>query len=86
MSDTIARTIIVPSVGIRLDPLAVFAILRYFLLSPSAPGALIARRTDSTQGMRAPMNILLIPLWLPSGAVVPLFGAAAHVAREGNWS
>jgi ABC-2 type transport system permease protein len=41
----------------------------------SSLGFLIAWRMDSTQGFHAIMNVLLIPMWLLSGAFFPAAGA-----------
>ena len=41
----------------------------------TALGLLLAWRIESTQGFHSIMNLLLIPLWLLSGAVFPLKGA-----------
>ncbi len=38
-------------------------------------GFLIAWRTDSSQGFHAVMNLLLVPLWMLSGALFPASGA-----------
>ena len=51
-----------------------------FLLALRAPvaafiGFLIAWRMDSTQGFHAIMNLVLIPMWLLSGAFFPAAGA-----------
>jgi ABC-2 type transport system permease protein len=40
-------------------------------------GLVIAWRMESTQGFHAIMNLVLIPIWLLSGAFFPLEGAAA---------
>jgi ABC-2 type transport system permease protein len=42
-------------------------------------GFLIAWRMDTTQGFHAVMNLVLVPLWLLSGALFPVEGAAAWV-------
>jgi len=39
-------------------------------------GLIIAWRMDSTQGFHAIMNLILIPIWLLSGAVFPATGAS----------
>ena len=41
----------------------------------TALGLLLAWRIESTQGFHSIMNLLLIPLWLLSGAVFPATGA-----------
>jgi ABC-2 type transport system ATP-binding protein len=45
----------------------------------SALGLLIAWRMESTQGFHAIMNLVLIPMWLLSGALFPASGAAAWI-------
>ncbi len=42
-------------------------------------GFLIAWALDSTQGFHAIMNLLLIPMWILSGAVFPASGAAGWI-------
>ena len=42
----------------------------------SALGFLAAWRMDSVQGFHAVMNLLLMPMWLLSGALFPATGAA----------
>lgn len=39
-------------------------------------GLAIAWRTDSTQGFHAMMNLILLPLWILSGAFFPVSGAS----------
>lgn len=55
-----------------LAAIAVMALIGFALTSV---GLLLAWRIDSTQGYHAIMNIVLIPLWLLSGAVFPASGA-----------
>ena len=43
----------------------------------SALGFVIAWRMHSTQGFHAIMNLFLIPMWLLSGAIFPVSGAAS---------
>ncbi|MBI4083983.1 MAG: ABC transporter permease [Candidatus Lambdaproteobacteria bacterium] len=45
----------------------------------SAFGFLLAWRTDSVQGFHAVMNLLMVPMWLLSGAFFPASGAALWV-------
>ena len=42
-------------------------------------GFTLAWLLDSTQGYHSIMNVLLIPMWLLSGAVFPLIGASAWI-------
>lgn len=67
-----------PLAGVRLSawdlaPLAGVIFLISFTLT--ALGFLIAWKMDSTQGFHAVMNLLLVPMWLVSGALFPMSGA-----------
>jgi ABC-2 type transport system permease protein len=42
-------------------------------------GLVIAWQMESTQGFHAVLNLLLLPMWMLSGAVFPLTGASAWV-------
>jgi len=61
----------------QLAPLAGMVFLISFTLT--ALGFLIAWKFDSTQGYHAMMNLLLLPMWLLSGAVFPVAGASAPI-------
>jgi len=68
-----------PLVGIKisllqLGELAVVITLLSFALS--GLGFLVAWRLDSVQGFHSVMNLLLIPMWLLSGALFPASGAS----------
>jgi len=68
-----------PLVGIhvslvQLGELAIIVTLLSFALS--GLGFLIAWRLDSVQGFHSVMNLLLIPMWLLSGALFPASGAS----------
>lgn len=68
-----------PLVGISLTPVTVAgALLVLFVLgiALSGLGLLIAWPLDSTQGFHAIMNLVLVPMWLLSGAMFPPGGAA----------
>ena len=68
-----------PLVGVHLTPAAIgLSILAVVLISfeLTALGFAIAWPMDSTQAFHAIVNILLIPLWLLSGSLFPLSGAA----------
>lgn len=72
-----------PLAGIHLGIAAVAAALAVqFVLAfgLSNVGLVIAWRMDSTQGFHAIMNLILIPIWLLSGAVFPVQGASAVLA------
>lgn len=67
-----------PLVGITIRPLALLYLLAIlFLISFGLTGLgfVIAWRLDSTQGFHAIMNLMLIPMWLLSGALFPTAGA-----------
>ena len=72
-----------PFVGLHLSPgsvaaaLAVQALLAFGLTNL---GLIIAWRMDSTQGFHAIMNLILLPIWLLSGAFFPMSGASAWLA------
>jgi ABC-2 type transport system permease protein len=68
-----------PLVGVHLTPAAIgLSILAVIMISfeLTALGFAIAWPMDSTQAFHAIVNVLLIPLWLLSGALFPLSGAA----------
>jgi ABC-2 type transport system permease protein len=68
-----------PLVGIRMTPEEIgLSMLVIVLISfeLTALGFAIAWPMDSTQAFHAIVNLLLIPLWLLSGALFPLSGAA----------
>lgn len=75
--------LLAPFAGIRLGvasvlfTIGVMALLAFGLTNL---GLLIAWRMDSTQGFHAIMNLLLIPIWLLSGAFFPSAGAPAWLA------
>ena len=72
-----------PMIGIRfgvtslLLSIGVMALLAFGLTNL---GLLIAWRMDSTQGFHAVMNLLLIPVWLLSGAFFPSTGVPGWLA------
>jgi ABC-2 type transport system permease protein len=68
---------IAPFIGIPMGLLPVLASIGViFLLSFGMTnlGLIIAWRMDSTQGFHAIMNLILIPIWLLSGAFFPASG------------
>jgi ABC-2 type transport system permease protein len=72
-----------PLVGIQLSlavVLAVIAVQALMAFGLTNLGLIIAWRMDSTQGFHAIMNLILIPIWLLSGAVFP--GAGASIWLE----
>src|SRR5262249_8993743 len=60
-----------------LAPLVAMIFLISFTLT--ALGFLIAWKFDSTQGYHAVMNLLLLPMWLLSGAVFSIAGASSWI-------
>src|SRR6267378_2286110 len=62
---------------LALAPLAGIVFLVSFMLT--ALGFLIAWKFDSTQGYHAVMNLLLLPMWLLSGAVFSIAGASSVI-------
>ncbi len=72
--------LIAPLVGISLTPLSVAAttvVMTIVALALTSLGLIIAWRMESTQGFHAIMNLILIPIWLLSGAFFPATGAPA---------
>ena len=68
-----------PLVGARMTPEAIgMSVLVIIMISfeLTALGFAIAWPMDSTQAFHAIINLLLIPLWLGSGALFPLSGAS----------
>lgn len=74
--------LLAPLAGFRVRAAAVPGLL-FFLFAISfamtALGFAMAWRIDSTQGYHSVMNLLLIPMWVLSGAAFPASGAAAPV-------
>lgn len=75
--------LIVPflDIGMTLQGLlASFVSLFVLAVGLAGLGFLIAWRMDTTQGFHAVMNLVLVPLWLLSGALFPIKGAAGWIA------
>ena len=71
--------LLAPLAGISLGWEAVLGAAAAIFLSAlglSALGFLMAWRMDSVQGFHAVMNLLLMPMWLMSGALFPASGAS----------
>ncbi len=67
-----------PLVGIPLTPAAALQVIGVMVLVAfglTSLSLVIAWRLDSTQGFHAIMNLLLLPMWLLSGAFFPTTGA-----------
>jgi ABC-2 type transport system permease protein len=72
-----------PLVGIPLTAgavLSALALMAVIALGLTSLGLVIAWRMDSTQGFHAIMNLLLIPIWLLSGAFFPATNAPAPLS------
>jgi ABC-2 type transport system permease protein len=75
--------LLAPAVGISLGLVKVLMLLSIMFLIAfglTALGFSIAWRLDSTHGFHALVNLLLIPMWLLSGALFPVTGASTWVA------
>jgi ABC-2 type transport system permease protein len=69
--------LLAPAVGISLSVSAVLSgigVMFLMAFSLTALGLMIAWRMDSTQGFHAIMNLILLPIWLLSGAFFPASG------------
>ncbi len=72
--------ILAPLAGIHLTlggVAAAILIMALVAFALTSIGLVIAWRIDSTQGFHAIMNLILIPIWLLSGAFFPAAGAPA---------
>lgn len=72
-----------PLVGIRfslVSLLTTVALMGLLAFGLTNLGLMIAWRMDSTQGFHAIMNLLLIPIWLLSGAFFPSAGTPGWLA------
>lgn len=72
-----------PFIGIRFgftSLLFTFGVMILLAFGLTNLGLLIAWRMDSTQGFHAIMNLILIPIWLLSGAFFPSTGAPNWLA------
>lgn len=74
--------VVAPAVGISLSwarlP-ALVLVLTVLAVALTGLGFVLAWWLDSTQGFHAIMNLLLVPMWMLSGAVFPAGGAAAWI-------
>jgi ABC-2 type transport system permease protein len=78
-----AFLLLAPVAGLHVSVaslLAAAGVLALLALVLTAIGFACAWSVDSVQGFHAIMNLLLVPLWLLSGAVFPLTGAPAWLA------
>jgi ABC-2 type transport system permease protein len=75
--------VLAPLAGLKLgggQVLAAVAVMTLVAFGLTNLGLLIAWRMESTQGFHAIMNLILIPIWLLSGAFFPATGVAAPLA------
>lgn len=71
--------LLLPLLGLALLPVRLLLVALISLLtglSFTALGFIIAWRMESTRGFHAVMNLLLLPLWMLSGAPFPFEGAS----------
>lgn len=74
--------LLAPLVGIPLggrQALMVLGILFLIAFALTGLGFSIAWQSESTQGFHAIMNLVLIPMWLLSGALFPITGASPWI-------
>ncbi len=72
-----------PLVGIRFGLTSIFftlCVMSILAFGLTNLGLIIAWRMDSTQGFHAIMNLVLIPIWLLSGAFFPSTGTPSWLA------
>ena len=75
--------ILAPLIGVRFGVASLcvtFGVMVLLAFGLTNLGLLIAWRMDSTQGFHAIMNLLLIPIWLLSGAFFPSTGVPGWLA------
>ena len=75
--------VVAPLLGIPLSVAAVVSsvlVMGIIALALTGLGLIIAWRMESTQGFHAIMNLILIPIWLLSGAFFPAAGAPAPLS------
>lgn len=74
--------LLAPLVGVSMHLLPMLGALAMLILigySLAALGFCIAWRMTSTQGFHAIMNLLLLPMWMLSGALFPATGASLPI-------
>ena len=72
--------VLAPLAGIKLSVTAILvsaAMMAIIAFALTSIGLVIAWRIESTQGFHAIMNLILIPIWMLSGAFFPIEGAPA---------
>jgi ABC-2 type transport system permease protein len=71
--------LLAPAAGIPISPTSFAAVtgsLASIAIGLTGLGVLLAWRMESTQGFHAVMNLVLMPMWMLSGALFPIAGAA----------
>ena len=81
----LASPLIIPETTVGSLILTV-ATLFVIALGLSSLGFALAWSMSSTQGFHAIMNLLLIPMWMLSGALFPASGASTCVATIMQWN
>ncbi len=74
--------LLAPAAGFTLHPLQcvwLAGILFWIGFALTSLGFLIAWRMDSVQGFHAVLNLVMIPMWLLSGALFPASGASGWI-------
>lgn len=72
-----------PLIGVALDPMRLSLTLLALMLTAIAMtglGSMFAWRCETTQGFHAVMNLVIMPMWLLSGAFFPVGGAAGWLS------
>ena len=72
--------VVLPFTGLHLELLSIVAGLTVLFVSGlalTAFGFILSWRMSSTQGFHAVMNLLLVPMWVLSGAFFPADGASS---------
>ena len=83
VSQAVLVLLIAPVIGVPLSVLSILCsvgVIIILALSLTGLGLIIAWRMESTQGFHAIMNLILIPIWLLSGAFFPAAGAPAPLS------
>lgn len=87
--NAVAFLLLGPTIGLTWSPLGLIAAVVVIVLmgiALSGLGVVIAWALDSTQGFHMIMNLLLVPMWLLSGALFPVSGAAGWVQALMAWN
>ncbi|MAE75659.1 MAG: multidrug ABC transporter permease [Planctomycetes bacterium] len=74
--------VLLPLAGVELSPVGLvlaIGILALISVAMTGMGFVFAWRIDSVQGYHAIMNLILMPMWMLSGAFFPADGASAWV-------